>query len=170
MFMFWSIRIIRIIRLTAPAALQSRDSAQLFSLLGKLGLLGYFSMDHLMFLQRLQFWKPEPKVATRIIAVALNGWMVELGATTMELLIRLSRSTQMPEGPAKSITQHTLLRLLARYMLDIPVGLHFLQLLPKVPAGVFGLCGMGSSLLSIYDTWPTPVATIAPTAAVKTAL
>jgi len=158
MFLFWSIRIIRIIRMTAPSVLSSGDIAQYFSLAAKFGLLGYFTMDHLMFLQRLQFWKPEPKVATKVIGVALNGWLTELLCTTCEILIRLSRSTSIQNSTVKRETQITLIRLLARYAFDIPVALHFLQKLPDVPSGYFGLCGIGSTLLSIYDTWPSPPA------------
>src|ERR1700682_6555786 len=127
MFLFWSIRIIRIIRMTAPSVLSSGDIAQYFSLAAKFGLLGYFTMDHLMFLQRLQFWKPEPKVATKVIGIALNGWLTELLCTTCEILIRLSRSTSIQNPTVKRETQITLLRLLARYAFDIPVALHFLQ-------------------------------------------
>lgn len=156
MFMFWSIRIIRIIRLTWPADISKADLAALFSLLAKFGLLGYFTMDHLLFAKRLGFYNPSPKTATSIIGIALYGWLTELLATTSEVSIRLYNSRLLPSSQAKQTTQYTLLRLLARYLLDLPIAFHLLQYLPNVPGGVFGLCGIGSSLLSLYDTWPTP--------------
>lgn len=168
MFMFWSIRIIRIIRLTWPTS-QTADLPSVLSLIGKFGLLGYFSMDHLMFAQRLQLWKPSPRTATTVIGIALYGWLTELVATTSEVLVRLSATKSLPDGVAKHTAQLTLIRLLVRYLLDLPIAFHFLQWLPNVPAGVFGMCGIGSTLLSMYDTWPTPALIAAPTVAAKTA-
>ena len=51
------------------------------------------------------------------------------------------------------------LRSLLRNLLDLPIAMHFLSFdwTNQLPHGYFGALGVASSLISMYDLWPSVV-------------
>lgn len=118
---------------------------------------------------------PFPRQVTRANNLTEGFWLFEIIFTLLEQSVRLQRlnapvgvravvdsfstaaiaSASLPAGvaAARSVAVRTFIRNLC----DLPIACHFLQLGPFAthPHGHFGLLGVASSAISLYDLWPT---------------
>jgi len=152
---FRTIAMLRSVRLTLqslPAG--GLDAPTALSILARLCLANYFFFDNLGFAIKMGIWKPQPALNRRIELLTEGSWLAEMAFTSLEVLIKLN--ALQATTPQAHAARNALVRVLVRNICDAPVALNILKLTPtSIPDGVFGYLGTFTSLLSLYDSWPT---------------
>jgi peroxin-11B len=148
-----------ILNLTGKNGIRTFDGTVLkaLELLGKFCLLMYFLFDHVIYVHKLKLLPVPEKLANRVAKLSDSAWMGDIVCGVSKSLIELSYSQGMSIDK-----KNTVYRNLVRNLLDFPVASHFLGLewTKPIPEIVFGVCGATTSLVSFYDMWPTPPATL----------
>ena len=172
---FRTIAVLRAFQRSLPASASELTLELTCNLLAKLCLASYFAFDHLMYAQRIGAFSPDPSTAKALNQATEGSWLGEIVFTALEQLLRLQALAQAPEVSlvvggnviAGVVTSSVALeeergramRALLRSALDAPIAMHFLGLewTTKYPHGYYGVLGVLSSLLSLYDMWPAVI-------------
>ena len=175
--LFRTLAVLRAVHRAWPASGSEVSLELLLNLAAKLCLASYFFFDHLMYAQRLGLIAPSQPDLTLLNQATEGSWLGETLLTLLEQLVRLYKLQQergqlsvIVSGSGNVIAglvtgagvgwqerRSAALRTLLRCLLDVPIALHFLGLTGDHPHGHFGLLGVGSSLISLYDMWPTAI-------------
>ena len=129
-----------------------------------------------MYAQRIGFWQPDSQQLALTNQLTEGSWLGEIVFTLLEQLVRLAalsnQDTTVLKGvamvgsggvvsvaassvSATELARHAALRSIVRNSCDLPIALHFLGLTGNYPHGYFGLLGAASSLISLYEMWPS---------------
>ena len=129
-----------------------------------------------MYAQRIGLWQPDSQQLTLFNQLTEGSWLGEICFTLLEQLVRLAalshEDTTVLKGVAlvgsggvvsvaassvnaTQLARQSALRSIVRNSCDLPIALHFLGLTGNYPHGYFGLLGVVSSLISLYEMWPT---------------
>ena len=129
-----------------------------------------------MYAQRIGLWAPDSEQLTLTNQLTEGSWLGEIVFTLLEQLVRLAAlsnedntvlkgvavvgsggvvSVAASSVSATQLAQHAALRSIVRNGCDLPIAMHFLGLTGNYPHGYFGLLGVVSSLISLYEMWPS---------------
>ena len=171
---FRTVAVLRSIQRSLPASPADLTLELACNLLAKLCLASYFFFDHFMYAQRIGVFNPDPATFKALNQATEGSWLGEIAFTILEQLLRLQSlsSQQQPQVSvvvggnviagvvASSVAAEEqwgrAMRSLVRSALDAPIAMHFLSFdwTTKYPHGYFGILGVLSSLISLYDMWP----------------
>ena len=173
---FRTIAVLRAIHRALPSSASELTLELTCNLLAKLCLASYFLWDHFMYAQRIGVYNADPATLTTLNRLTEGSWLAESLFTILEMLARLSAlSREQPTVnlvvSSNAITEvvtsavgwearrSAALRTLVRSSLDVPIAMHFLSLdwTAQYPHGYFGVLGVLSSLISLYDAWPAVI-------------
>ena len=129
-----------------------------------------------MYAQRIGLWQPDNEQLTLANQLTEGSWLGEIVFTLLEQLVRLAAlanddstvlkgvavvgsggvvSVAASSVSATQLARHAALRSIVRNGCDLPIALHFLGLTGNYPHGYFGALGAVSSLISLYEMWPS---------------
>jgi hypothetical protein len=171
--LFRTLAVLRAFHRALPSSSDEVSLELLCNLAAKLCLASYFFFDHFMYAQRIGLFSPPPPTLTLFNQLTEGSWLGEICFTIIEQLCKLHSIAQ--EGEMTSVIvggnaiaavvstggvgweerRRQALRSLLRNALDLPIALHFLGLTGNHPHGHFGALGMASSLISLYEMWPS---------------
>lgn len=131
-----------------------------------------------MYAQRIGLWQPDNQQLAVANQLTEGSWLGEIVFTLLEQLVRLAAlanddttllkgvavvgsggvvSVAASSATATQVARHAALRSIVRNSCDLPIAMHFLGLTGSYPHGYFGLLGAVSSLISLYEMWPSVV-------------
>jgi hypothetical protein len=115
--------------------------------------LGYFFFDHFIWLHRVSLTELAPDALKRIQSLSDVSWVGECFFSIIALSIE--RWVTNPNMDKNDKDKN--LRNLVRNLVDLPLTIHFWkpEWVSAYPEGLFGLSGTISSLMSLYEMWPS---------------
>jgi len=180
--LFRSLAILRSFQQSLPGSFSELTAPLFFNLSAKVFLSTYFLFDHAIYAERLGIWNPDPETLKQVNQATEGSWLGEILCSICEQLAVIASlhsnrddlSSVMTASTASSTTTVIIspasqtavraaysvaLRSLLRNLLDLPIALHFLDVewVRSVPHGHFGLLGVLSTSLSLYEMWPVIV-------------
>jgi len=121
----------------------------------------FFLADNVELFGKLKWIKPTPEQSDQLNWIINGSWLFEILGNLAIQFIKYNRLAAQPDGKLVQLQRQQIVRNIVRNSFDVPLCFHFVNLTGKWPHCYFGLLGVGSSLISLYDMWP---ATPAPAA------
>ena len=172
---FRTLAVLRAIHRSLPSSSSDLSLELLCNLSAKLCLASYFLFDHFMYAQRIGLYNPDPTTLKSLNQATEGSWLGEISFTILEQLVKLYSLHQQVQPIGVAVvggnvitgavlatsvaweeTRAQAMRSLLRNVLDLPIAMHFLSFewTTQYGHGWYGVLGVLSSLLSLYDMWP----------------
>jgi len=178
--LFKTIAVLRAFHRLLPHSTSELSIPLFFQLSGKIVGFANLVLDHATYAEKLGIWIPDQPTLVAVNKLASLTWLADILCSTFEHLALLS-SLHTPKNQYAAIaasstpTETTLIlapssnpstlalsastRVILRNLFDLPIAMDGsgIKVFKGLQSGHFGLLGTISSLLAIYDMWPTVV-------------
>jgi len=121
---------------------------------GKCALGVYFLADNLVFASKVGLWQPSKELDARLAKLSNQAWLVEIFTGLLISSYKLWKLREKEESKLVKDARVKEYRALVRNVADVGVCLHGLDQTGKHPHGHFGLLGVLSTSISLWEMWP----------------